>query len=196
MGTPIRSRLLDYIEAEPPVGAAPAPPPTPRPGRSRLLEYAEAAGTEATQPAHPGPKPGVPAYHTPVFVPAHPRYADVTDADGRPARVPFIAYELFEHPTAGTSPHTGTGSGTKTGDGTGTQAGSGAGTGAVAFAFTTRARLVAALGEAQPWVATSIGPLAEAVAEHDVMVLLDPRIAPGHHNWQPDDLAAYAREVR
>ncbi|MEH0575251.1 hypothetical protein QBA54_12300 [Streptomyces sp. B21-108] len=188
MGTPIRSRLLDYIEAEPPAGAAPAPPPTPQPGRSRLLEYAEAAGTEAIQPAPPGPKPGVPAYHMPVFVPAHPRYADVTDADGRPARVPFIAYELFEHPTAGTSPQTGTGTGTQTGDGTQT--------GAVAFAFTTRDRLVAALGEAQPWVATSIGPLAEAVSAYGATVLLDPRIAPGHHNWQPDDLAAYAREVR
>jgi hypothetical protein len=117
-----------------------------------------------------------------VFVPAHPRYADVTDADGRPARVPFIAYELFKRPTAGTSPHTGTQTG--------------AGTGAVAFAFTTRDRLVAALGEAQPWVATSIGPLAEAVTAYDATVLLDPRIAPGHHNWQLDDLAAYAREVR
>ncbi|WP_099935831.1 SAV_915 family protein [Streptomyces sp. 3214.6] len=111
-----------------------------------------------------------------MFVPAHPRYADVTDAHGRPTRVSFIAYELFEHQAAG--------------------AGTGTGTGTVAFAFTTRDRLVAALGEAQPWVATSIGPLAEAVAEHDVTVLLDPRVAPGHHNWQPDDLAAYAWEVR
>ncbi|MCQ9133355.1 hypothetical protein KMS84_21520 [Streptomyces sp. IBSBF 2807] len=102
----------------------------------------------------------------------------MTDADGRPARVPFIAYELFAHPTAAT--------GTVTASGTG----------AVAFAFTTRERLVAALGEAQPWVATSIGPLAEAVAAHDGTVLLDPRVAPGHHNWRPDDLAAYAREVR
>jgi hypothetical protein len=105
-----------------------------------------------------------------VFVPAHPRRADVTDADGRPARVSFIAYELFAHPTAGT--------------------------GAVAFAFTTRERLLAALGEAQPWVATSIGPLAEAVAAHDGTVLLDPRVAPGPYNWRPDDLAAYAREMR
>ncbi|MFI7294092.1 SAV_915 family protein [Streptomyces sp. NPDC050121] len=181
MGTPIRSRLLDYIEAEPPAepsaGAVPASPPTPEPGRSRLLEYAaECAGTEAAQPGPPGPQPGVPAYHTPVFVPAHPRYADVTDADGRPTRVPFIAYELFEHQAAG--------------------AGTGTGTGTVAFAFTTRDRLVAALGDAQPWVATSIGPLAETVAEYDVTVLLDPRVAPGHHNWQPDDLAAYARQVR
>ncbi|WP_329221577.1 hypothetical protein OG352_31395 [Streptomyces sp. NBC_01485] len=115
-----------------------------------------------------------------MFVPAHPRYADVTDADGRPTRVPFIAYELFEHPTAGT--------------GTGTRTETGAGT--VAFAFTTCDRLVAALGEAQPWVATSIGPLAEAVGEYDGTVLLDPRVAPGRHNWEPDDLAAYARETR
>ncbi|MCX5268065.1 hypothetical protein [Streptomyces sp. NBC_00199] len=117
-----------------------------------------------------------------MFVPAHPRYADVTDADGRPVRVPFIAYELFDHPTAGT--------GTRTG------AEDTAGAETVAFAFTTRYRLVAALGEAQPWVATSIGPLAEAVGAYDATVLLDPRVAPGRHNWQPDDLAAYAREVR
>ncbi|MDQ0686630.1 hypothetical protein QFZ56_005593 [Streptomyces achromogenes] len=187
MGTPMRSSLLDYIEeppAAPRTGADPAAsPPTPEPGRSRLLEYAEAAtGTGATRPAFPGPKPGVPAYHTPVFVPAHPRYADVTDADGRPVRMPFIAYELFQHPTTET--------------GTGTEDTTGTGTGTAAFAFTTRDRLVAALGEAQPWVATSIGPLAEAVGAYDATVLLDPRVAPGRHNWQPDDLAAYARETR
>ncbi|MGW1269366.1 SAV_915 family protein [Streptomyces sp. NPDC002491] len=119
-----------------------------------------------------------------MFVPAHPRYAEVTDADGRPARVPFIAYELFERPAAGT----------RTGSGPGAEAATVTGT--VAFAFTTRDRLVAALGDAQPWVATSIGPLAEAVGAYDATVLLDPRIVPGRHNWQPDDLAAYAREVR
>ncbi|WP_329414213.1 hypothetical protein OG802_26160 [Streptomyces sp. NBC_00704] len=184
MGTPIRSRLLDYVEAEPPTGAPPEPAPTPGPrsARSRLLDYAGPADAdadaEAARSAPKGPQPGVPAYHTPVFVPAHPRYADVTGPDGRPARTPFIAYELFAHPAAATETVTT------------------AGTGAVAFAFTTRERLVAALGEAQPWVATSIGPLAEAVAAHDGTVLLDPHVAPGHHNWRPDDLAAYAREVR
>ncbi|MEH0514705.1 hypothetical protein QA942_26860 [Streptomyces sp. B21-106] len=191
MGTPMRSRLLDYIEADPPAtppatpptGVVPASPPTLEPSRSRLLEYAGAAEPGAARPASQGgPKPGVPAYHTPVFVPAHPRYADVTDADGRPVRVPFIAYELFEHPKAGT--------GTRTG------AQGAIGFGTVAFAFTTRDRLVAALGEAQPWVATSIGLLAEAVGAYDATVLLDPRVAPGRHNWQPDDLAAYARETR
>jgi hypothetical protein len=105
-----------------------------------------------------------------VFVPAHPRYVDTTDADGRPARVPFIAYELFAHPTDETQP--------------------------LAFAFTSLEKLVAALGEAQPWVATSIGPLAEAVDEQGGTVLLDPRLAPGPLNWQPADLAAYAQEVR
>ncbi|QMV12508.1 hypothetical protein GJU35_25100 [Streptomyces lincolnensis] len=81
--------------------------------------------------------------------------------------MPFIAYELFAHPTDGT----------------------------VALAFTTLGRLVAALGEAQPWVATSLGPLAEGVGELGVTVRLDPRIAPGPPNWRPADLAAYAREV-
>lgn len=105
-----------------------------------------------------------------MFVPAHPRHVDTTYDDGRPVRVPFIAYELFAHPAdvAGT----------------------------VAFAFTTLEKLVAALGEAQPWVATSLGPLAEGVGERGVTVLLDPRVAPGPPNWQLADLAAYAREVR
>ncbi|WP_030682002.1 SAV_915 family protein [Streptomyces cellulosae] len=103
-----------------------------------------------------------------MFVPAHPRYVDTTDLSGALTRVPFIEYELFEHPTDGT----------------------------VALAFTTLDRLVAALGEAQPWVATSIGPLAEGVSEHGVTVRLDPRLAPGPPNWQPADLAAYALAVR
>ena len=198
MGTPMRSSLLDYIEephAAPRIGAGPAaspptPTPEPEPVRSCFLAYAEAAETGATRPASPAPVPGVPAYHTPVFVPAHPRYADVTDTDGRPARVPFIAYELFAHPTAGTADRI------DTGTRTGADHTTGAGTRTVAYAFTTRDRLVAALGEAQPWVATSIGPLAEAVGAYDATVLLDPRVAPGRHNWQPDDLAAYAREMR
>lgn len=115
----------------------------------------------------PGAKPGVPAYHTSVFVPAHPRSVVTTGAMGRLARVPFIVYELFAHPSHGT----------------------------VAFAFTTLDKLVEALGESQPWVATSIGPLSEGVREQGVGVLLDPQVVPGHHNWQPDDAAAYAQEV-
>ncbi|KUM98464.1 hypothetical protein AQI88_03060 [Streptomyces cellostaticus] len=134
--------MLDLVEAAPPPGAA--------------------------TDDRPRPKPGVPAYHTPVFVPAHPRSVATTGSDGRPARVPFVVFELFEHPARGT----------------------------VAFAFTTPEKLVEALGEAQPWVATSIGPLAEGVAEQDVTVLLDPRVAPGEPNWRPADLAAYAQEVR
>ncbi|AKJ09698.1 hypothetical protein ABB07_06585 [Streptomyces incarnatus] len=116
----------------------------------------------------PGPKPGIPAYGTPVFVPAHPRSVAGTGLAGRPARVPFVVFELFDHPALGT----------------------------VAFAFTTLEKLVDALGEAQPWAATSLGPLAEAVREQGVTVVLDPRVAPGTPNWRPEDLAAYAREVR
>ncbi|MGW3177475.1 SAV_915 family protein [Streptomyces sp. NPDC001153] len=82
--------------------------------------------------------------------------------------MPFIVYELFSRPSHGT----------------------------VAVAFTTLEKLVEALGESQPWVATSIGPLSEGVREQGVDVLLDPRIVPGHPNWQPDDLAAYVQEVR
>ena len=176
MGEPIHSRILDYVEEQPPDQSATHQsgtdhPPGPEPLRSRILDYAEAEPPLLTQPTAdrpPGPKPDIPPYHTPVFVPAHPRYVDTTDGDGRPTLVPFVTYELFEHPTDGT----------------------------VAFAFTTLEKLVAALGEAQPWIAASIGPLAEGVLEHGVQVCLDPRVAPGHHNWQPDDLAAYAQEVR
>ncbi|MEU6663498.1 SAV_915 family protein [Streptomyces sp. NPDC046821] len=164
---PIRSRLLDFV------GDAEAVPPTggdnnPRHGRSRLLDYD--GGIDPGVPAHAdgaGPKPGVPAYHTAVFVPAHPRYADIADAKGHPARVPLIAYELFAHPEDGT----------------------------VALAFTTLEKLVSALGPAQPWIAASIGPLAEGMREHGARVRLDPEVAPGHHNWQEADLATYAREV-
>ncbi|MFD3619987.1 SAV_915 family protein [Streptomyces sp. NPDC058676] len=184
MAVPIRSHLLDYFEAEPPTGPGQALAQSgagasaPEPRRSRLLDYVDhvessdhveySERTEHLQTERPpGPKPGVPPYRTPVFVPAHPRYVDTTDASGSPARAPFIAYELFEHPVQGS----------------------------VAFAFTTPAKLVAALGEAQPWVATSIGLLAEGLDEHGVTVLLDPRLTPGHPNWLPADLAAYARAV-
>ncbi|WP_405991581.1 SAV_915 family protein [Streptomyces sp. NBC_00986] len=164
MGEPNRSRLLDYTQG-------PAAAGVPEARRSSLLDYAEAGPrVHAAPDGRPGPKPGVPPYETAVFVPAHPRYVDTTYDDGRPVRVPFIAYELFAHPT----------------DVTGT----------VAFAFTTLEKLVTALGDAQPWVATSLGPLAEGVGEQGVTVLLDPRVAPGRPNWQLADLAAYAREVR
>ncbi|WEO94391.1 SAV_915 family protein [Streptomyces sp. FXJ1.172] len=116
----------------------------------------------------PGPKPGVPAYHTPVFVPAHPRSVAGTGADGRPVRSAFVVLELFGHPSHG---H-------------------------VAFAFTALEKLVDALGEAQPWVATSLGPLAEGVREQGVTVVLDPRATPAEPTWQPEDLAAFAQEVR
>lgn len=162
MGEPNRSRLLDYTQG--PVG-------TPGPRRSSLLDYAEAQ--PPARPAadgRPGPRPGVPPYETAVFVPAHPRHVDTTYEDGRPVRVPFIAYELFAHPADSTR--------------------------TVAFAFTTLEKLVDALGDAQPWVATSIGPLAEGVGEQGATVLLDPRLAPGQRNWQRADLAAYAREAR
>lgn len=164
MGEPNRSRLLDYVQAEPSGTEGPS-----RPRRSSLLDYAEAE--PPARPAadgHPGPKPGVPPYETPVFVPAHPRYIDAVNEDGRPVRVPFIVYELFEHPANHTA----------------------------ACAFTTVEKLVDAFGEAQPWVVTSIGPLAEALGERGATVVLDPRVEPGNHNWQSADLAAYAREVR
>ncbi|MEU7056183.1 SAV_915 family protein [Streptomyces sp. NPDC046197] len=165
MEAPIPSRILDYVEPEPQTASSQGA----QSPRSRLLDYVAAAPpAEPVTDGRPGPKPGVPPYHTPVFVPAHPRYADTTDAEGRPARVAFIAYELYAHPSGGT----------------------------VAFAFTELGRLVDALGDAQPWIAVSIGSLAQGMREHGATVVLDPRLAPGQHNWRPEDLAAFAREVR
>ncbi|MFF4690629.1 SAV_915 family protein [Streptomyces sp. NPDC001307] len=167
MGAPIRSRLLDFLEPDPPGEAAPGQGPDAP--RSHLRDLVEAAPEpSAATDERPRPKPGVPPYHTPVFVPAHPRSVAATGTNGRPARVPFIVCELFAHPSGGT----------------------------VAFAFTALDKLVEALGEAQPWVAASIGPLAEAMDEQGVTVLLDPRVRPAEPNWRPEDLAAYAREVR
>ncbi|MGW3105556.1 SAV_915 family protein [Streptomyces sp. NPDC001100] len=162
MGEPNRSRLLEYAQ-----GSAAAEVPEVR--RSSLLDYAEATPPPGpSADGRPGPRPGVPPYETAVFVPAHPRYVEAVDDDGRPVRVPFVVYELFEHPPGHTA----------------------------AYAFTTVEKLVTAFGEAQPWVLTSIGPLAEALGERGATVVLDPKVAPGRHNWQPADVAAYAREVR
>ncbi|MGW3359983.1 SAV_915 family protein [Streptomyces bungoensis] len=161
VGESNRSRLLDYTQ-----GPLPEPP---EPRCSTLLDYAQAEPSRrSAADGRPRPKPGVPPYGTPVFVPAHPRYIDAVNEDGRPVRVPLIVYELFEH----VADH------------------------AAAYAFTTVERLAAAFGEAQPWVVTSIGPLAEALGERGVTVLLDPRVAHERHNWQPADLAAYAQEMR
>ncbi|MEU6770807.1 SAV_915 family protein [Streptomyces sp. NPDC046759] len=169
VGAPIRSRLLDFVEPAPPEADVPGPNQGPDTRRSTLLDLVETAPPpNPAEDDRPRPKPGVPAYHTPVFVPAHQRSVAGTGTNGRPARVPFILCELYAHPAHRT----------------------------VAFAFTTLGKLVEALGEAQPWVAASIGPLAEAMDEQGVTVLLDPRVAPGEANWRPEDLAAYAREVR
>ncbi|MEV5797851.1 SAV_915 family protein [Streptomyces collinus] len=165
MGAPIRSRLLDFVEPDPPG----QPVPGQEPPRSQLLDLVAAAPPpDAGADGRARPRPGVPGYHTPVCVPAHPRSVAGTGTDGRPARVPFIVLELFEHAEHG----------------------------AVAFAFSTPRKLADALGEAQPWVAASLGPLAENVAEQGVPVLLDPALTPGEPHWRPSDVAAYAREVR
>jgi hypothetical protein len=178
-----RSRLLDFVdgvEGIGPDGAGTSGGATGRmrsvsvagegnAPRSALRDYVDSEGPLQTLPdGRPGPKPGVPPYHTPVVVPAHPRSVAALAEDGRRVRVPFVACELFAHSTAGT----------------------------VAFAFTTPGRLAAELGEAQPWIASSIGPFAEAMAEQGVTVLLDPQLAPGSQNWRPEDLSAYAQEVR
>ncbi|MEU6402792.1 SAV_915 family protein [Streptomyces sp. NPDC046985] len=170
MEAPSRSRRGDHAEPGPPSppGRDPGPEGERHAPRSRLRDLVDAAPPAAPDDGRPGPKPGVPAYRTPVFVPAHPRSVAAAGAHGAPVRVPFVVFELFERPAHGT----------------------------VAFAFTSPERLAQALGEAQPWVATALGPLAESTAERGITVLLDPRVAPGQHNWQPADLAAYAGETR
>ena len=167
MTAPIRSRLLDFLELESEPDPHSAPEPRPRP--SRLLEIAGATpAPRAPADGRPGPRPGVPPYDTPVCVPAHPRSVVGTGQSGRPARLPFVCFELFEHPAHGT----------------------------VALAFTSPAKLAASLGDAQPWVASSLGPLAEGMAERGVTVLLDPRTGSAKPHWRPEDLAAFVREVR
>ncbi|MEV3856498.1 SAV_915 family protein [Streptomyces sp. NPDC050095] len=160
---PRRSRLLDYIDV---VDYDDVVDRTEVVDSTGVVDEAPSPGPGTARA--PGPRPGVPAYHTPVFVPAHPRAVPGTAADGRPVRAPFIAYELFAHSGGGT----------------------------VALAFTGLDRLVAVLGDAQPWVATSLGPLAEVMAERELTVRLDPVALAGRPHWQPAELAAYAREMR
>ncbi|MFK8910518.1 SAV_915 family protein [Streptomyces sp. YS-3] len=114
---------------------------------SRILGI---VGVDAAKSA----QPGVPPYHTPVFVPAHPRYP----AGGAAPRVDF---ELLRPPSGPPVP----------------------------VAFTSVVKLVEALGPAQPWIALSIGPFAEAMREARLpRVHLDPRVAPGGRRWRPEDL--------
>ncbi|MFE7116720.1 SAV_915 family protein [Streptomyces sp. NPDC057654] len=123
---------------------------------SRILDYVGDDAGDAAAAA----RSRVPAYSTPVFVPAHPRYPD----EGPPR----IAFELLRHPAGP----------------------------AVPVAFTSLHKLVDALGPAQPWIASSIGPFVEAMREANLpKVHLDPVIAPGHRNWQLESIEAYAREL-
>ncbi|WP_269853454.1 hypothetical protein [Streptomyces sp. RPT161] len=123
--------------------------------RSRILDFLEGPSTM-------GPVPGVPAYHTVVFIPAHPRYPD---GEGQPR----IAVELLEH--SGTTP--------------------------VPVAFTSLEKLVEALGPAQLWIASSIGPFAEAMRDAGLpKVRLDPAVTPGTVTWRAEELEAYARKVK
>ncbi|MER0448644.1 SAV_915 family protein [Streptomyces sp. Edi4] len=108
-----------------------------------------------------GPQPGVPPYHTPVFIPAHPRYPGGGAA-------PCVDYELLARPSGPPVP----------------------------VAFTTLRGLVDALGPAQPWIAVSLGPFAEAMRQAGLpRVWLDPVVAPGGRRWRAEDLVrAYGGE--
>jgi hypothetical protein len=81
---------------------------------------------------------------------------------------PLIAFELLRHPSGP----------------------------AIPVAFTTLEKLVDALGSAQPWINSSVGPFVEAMRDAGLpKVHLDPVIAPGSGNWRIEDIEAYARRV-
>ncbi|WP_256726967.1 SAV_915 family protein [Streptomyces acidiscabies] len=136
---------------------------------SRLLDYLDAPEAFSPEPSAPR-RSCFQDYDLPR--PPLPPYHTAVFVPAHPRyvdEVPYIVYELFGRPD---------------------------GDGAMALAFTTPRKLAAALGEAQPWVATSLGVLATGMREHGVTVRLDPTVAPGVGNWTPADLAAYAQAVR
>jgi len=60
---------------------------------------------------------------------------------------------------------------------------------AAAVVFSTRARLVAALGPAQPWMVMDAGHLRALLAAAEVrQVLLDPDLTACPGRWETDDL--------
>ncbi|WP_329455342.1 SAV_915 family protein [Streptomyces sp. NBC_01497] len=59
----------------------------------------------------------------------------------------------------------------------------------VPVAFTTLAGLVAALGDAQPWIAVTLGPYAEAMRDAGLPALrLDPAVRAEARTWRAQDL--------
>jgi hypothetical protein len=58
--------------------------------------------------------------------------------------------------------------------------------------FTSLDKLVAALGEYQPWVASPVGKLLELVGDSTVLVVLDPHVDADAVRWTEDDLKAVA----
>lgn len=64
-------------------------------------------------------------------------------------------------------------------------------------AFTTLAKLVAALGDAQPWVAMPLSAVQEQMRKSQIgPIALDPAIAPGAWRWQRPDLDAYVHDLQ
>jgi hypothetical protein len=62
--------------------------------------------------------------------------------------------------------------------------------------YSSTARLVEALGPAQPWAAFSIRTTREMMARAGVgLVVLDPEIAPGAARWRPEDLTEMAESL-
>jgi hypothetical protein len=62
--------------------------------------------------------------------------------------------------------------------------------------YSSTARLVDALGPAQPWAAFPLQTTRDMMARAGVgMVVLDPQIAPGAPRWRPEDLAEMAESI-
>ncbi|WP_079172963.1 SAV_915 family protein [Streptomyces monashensis] len=67
----------------------------------------------------------------------------------------------------------------------------------VAVAFTSPAKLVAALGDAQPWVAVPVGWFARAMHDNGLgPVRVDPQLPPGVRVWSAEDVRTYTEAVQ
>ncbi|MCC9309011.1 SseB family protein [Kitasatospora sp. RB6PN24] len=65
--------------------------------------------------------------------------------------------------------------------------------GPVPVAFTSTEKLVAALGEAQPWIAVPARSFVQLMRGAGYApVYLDPELPPGTRTWSPQDLDQYA----
>ena len=65
------------------------------------------------------------------------------------------------------------------------------GGGLVIICFTTKDRLVAELGEFQPWVCGDAGTVLAYARRANMPLSVDPRVPPSAPRWTADDLAEF-----